>query len=488
MSQEREVKAMSLIQDDAEHVPLKLKLCLSIGSFANSMLSVFAMANIAFYYEEKLLLSKTLVGLAWIIFAAWNTINDPLFAYIIDNTRTRLGRRIPYVRYVGLCYGAAFIFCWFPIAQIGDQIGLFFNLLAALSLLDTGYTILSSCFFALPKEIVVTAVQRSSLAVWMSLADFVNIGAGVVLGIVFLTGQGSINPIFQPFMVLVGIAGSLLLFTTSFGLKENMSAQEQSKESFVVSFKTTLKNKPFWIVMIPGFVFSIIVPLMQTGVLYYINYVIPGQNYLPIAGGFAIGILAGLFLSPKFIKKWQPKRIAIMTFYFMAATFIAIFITGKNSTIAAFPFGFFGFELANSGVVTAVIMGDVIDNDELITGKRRETIYGGVYAVISKPGLSIANWAFLTIINVFGFLSPVQSGDVPVKQAQSELAITGILIAICLIPAIGMLISAIVARWYTLDGAEWLKKKEFIRESHEKKEKEFLATLEKNRLTQDQPK
>ena len=123
-------------------------------------------------------------------------------------------------------------------------------------------------------------------------------------------------------------------------------------------------------------------------------------------------------------------------------------------------------------------MGDIIDNDEFITGKRREGVYGGVNAIVTKPSISIANWLFVSVIVFFGFIAPVLNAqDVPIKQPQSDMAIMGILFAFCIVPAIGLFISAILMHWYPLDGREWQKKKKIIIELHDQKEKEYLQKL-----------
>nr|MDO8111403.1 MFS transporter [Candidatus Sigynarchaeota archaeon] len=80
-----------------ETVPRKVKFSLGLGGFKNGFLSGFPFANMTFFYEQKIGLHADLIGYAWLIFAIWNTLNDPLFSYIIDNTRTRIGRRIPQV-------------------------------------------------------------------------------------------------------------------------------------------------------------------------------------------------------------------------------------------------------------------------------------------------------------------------------------------------------------------------------------------------------
>ena len=81
-----------------EKVPAKVKFNYALGNFANSFLNGFVFGNLTFYYTEKLGADPAQIGIAWIVFMIWNVVNDPIASYIIDNTRTKQGRRIPYIR------------------------------------------------------------------------------------------------------------------------------------------------------------------------------------------------------------------------------------------------------------------------------------------------------------------------------------------------------------------------------------------------------
>jgi len=461
-----------------ERVSPSMGINFSIGAFANNILNGLVFASITFFYIEKLGANPTLIAIAWMIFLIWNTINDPIISYFIDNTRTKIGRRIPYIRYGSIFYGLAFIFCWFPIAQPGDDIGLFFNFFIVLFLLDTMYSIIGCCYFCLPNEIAITAKGRGIIAIYNSISLFGAVVMGLVISIVLLTNQVGLPEIFHPLMIIIGLSSAAALFITSFGIKENMFAQLQEHEPFIEGLKLTLKNKPFWIYMLPAFCLSLVFPILSTGIYYYIDYVIAGQDTTSFLIGLGLGVLLGLFVNLYLLDKIKTKKTIILSYYLTTLGFVLLFIIGQNASVAAFPsfplgFGFVGLLLAGP-----VVMGDIIDNDELITGKRREGVYGGVNAIVTKPSLSIANWLFVSVIVFFGFISPiVNAQDVAIQQPQSEMAITGILIAFCIVPAIGLFISGILMHWYPLDGPEWLKKKKHIIELHEQKEKEYLQKL-----------
>ncbi len=465
-----------IIEMSEEHVSVKIKLSYSVGGLANGLLNGLVFGNLTFFYQVKLGADAGLLAIGWLIFAIWNTLNDPLVSYFVDNTRTKIGRRIPYIRYGSIFYGLAFIFCWFPISPLDNEIGLFINFLAALFILDTMFTIVGVCFFSLPNEIAVSAKQRASLGVYSAVVGFINLVLGLLIPIILLTGQEGTHPLFGPVIIFIGLGSSLILFVTSFGIKENMFAQLQEQEGFIEGLRLTLKNKPFWIFMIPAFLIGIVLPIFSTGILYYIDYSISGQTPIFVLLAMLIGIVLGMVLNLKKIAIWQRKKTMIINALLITIGFTILFFVGSNAILAAIPFLIIGIGYAGGMVAIPVLMGDAIDNDELITGKRREAIYGGVNAIVTKPAISIANFIFLAVIGSFGFVTP--TGGI---QPQTDMALIGLLFAFCIIPAILLVLAALALRWYPLDGPEWLEKKRHIMELHEKKEKEYYQSLSENK-------
>ena len=120
-----------------------------------------------------------------------------------------------------------------------------------------------------------------------------------------------------------------------------------------------------------------------------------------------------------------------------------------------------------------VVVADIVDYDEVRTGKRRETTYSGINALLTKPAISLANWLFLIIITSFGFDSEQQTQEFPAQL--------GIMIGFALIPSIFLILGALVMFFYPLDGPHWLSQKAEIIKIHEKKELEYLKYLQSKR-------
>ncbi|MHA1340732.1 MAG: MFS transporter [Promethearchaeota archaeon] len=459
------------------------------GSLANALLSGIVFSSISFYYTDKLFADSELIGLAWLLFMIWNTINDPIFGYITDNTRTKIGRRIPYIRYGAIFYGLSFLLCWVPFAN--SQWGLFWNFFLVLFLFDTMYSIIGTCFYCLPNEMTTIPAERTKLGIINTANFIIAIAIQMSVPLVLLVqGTSGVSPLFFPVMTLLAAICAITLFISSFFLKENEFAQKQEHEPFLKGILEVLKNKPFLILELGGFSLTLVSTTVSTGVFYYlddvleinINAIATGEQQLRGDLAFSmivllVGLIIGVIISFFSVKKLGLKKVTILSFSLAAVGLVIFLFTGMQTIENAYPasIGFFiiAFGAAGAFIILPAVTGDVIDYDELITGKRREGVYAGFNAIVTKPAISIANWAFLTLIKAFGYVENPPSGH------QSMQAKFGIIFAFTIVPIIFTALTALIMKWYPLDGEWWAKKKAEIIKMHEKKEEEYRIWLSK---------
>ena len=112
--------------------------------------------------------------------------------------------------------------------------------------------------------------------------------------------------------------------------------------------------------------------------------------------------------------------------------------------------------------------GDVVDFDEHKTGLRREGMYAGINSFITKPAISIAQWALLAIITAFGYDQTLAKGS------QSASAQTGVLVGWVAPTAVLLLICFFVLALYPLAGEKWNEIKKQLSLLHRDKEKKYL--------------
>ena len=108
--------------------PVKLsfryKFFWGIAALGTSLISGTFAALLPIFYQDYLGLQAGWIATASLIYAVWNAINDPLFGYVTDSTRSRHGRRVPYMRYTTPLLALSFVLVWFAPSGSG-QVPLF---------------------------------------------------------------------------------------------------------------------------------------------------------------------------------------------------------------------------------------------------------------------------------------------------------------------------------------------------------------------------
>jgi GPH family glycoside/pentoside/hexuronide:cation symporter len=196
----------------AVKLPFSYKVVWGVASLGTSLIAGVFGALLPIFYQDYLGLSARWIALASALYAVWNALNDPIFGYISDSTRSKRGRRIPYMRYTAPFLAATFILVWLAPQKAGD-ITLFFWMLLCMVLYDGCYTMIGLVYSALLPEVTESDSQRNHLQISSSLFGLL----GTLLGFLkpdFFRPKTGASLSFLPLqlaMVVVGVTGALLI-------------------------------------------------------------------------------------------------------------------------------------------------------------------------------------------------------------------------------------------------------------------------------------
>lgn len=367
------------------------------------------MANIIFQlampiYNIELKVNAALIGLAISLPRLWDGFTDPFMGNISDNTRSRFGRRRPWLALGSLLAGLFCALMWVPPGGLGES-GYFVYFLVTSILFFTAYTVFSVPYNALGFEMTPDYDERTSV---MSYKTFImNIGSTLFLPWVykmcFIPAFGG-TPI-QGVRV-VGIIIGILIFV--FGLlpailcRERAEGQKQEKIKLLSALKYTFKNKSF--LMVAGTVFCILMAIfMAFPLMMYINLAIvfsgegveaAKESFATLNGTYntvygALGIVAVPVIN--LLSRRFGKRHTLIGGLSMVA---AAFALSPLLFSARLPYLQLVIAvLASPGlscvwVLTSSMLADVTDEDELTTGLRREGMFGAAFGLLVKFGLA----------------------------------------------------------------------------------------------------
>ncbi|MFW9877218.1 MAG: MFS transporter, partial [Candidatus Thorarchaeota archaeon] len=323
----------------------------------------------------------------------------------------------------------------------------------------------------------ITAKDRANLMVYGNLINsFANIISFVLPLLLLIGNPASDAPIiFLIVMIFVGIFSSIILFVSSFYLKENKYTQMEETLPILKGIKETFRNMPFLIFEVSNFSFTLTQTILTTAIFYYVQYVLMVTGFLTVIPLMIVFIMIFAFLPifNRFIGKYGVKKTYIITLLLAGLSFLLTFFIGWTLNFAIIGFILIGIGFSGYMITNNLVIADIVDYDETKTKKRRETTYSGINALITKPAISVGNWLFLLIISLSRFDSE--------QSIQLFSAQLGIMAGFSLIPSIFLFLGVIIMFLYPLDGPKWLAQKEELVEIHKKKEIEYKEQLERKK-------
>jgi GPH family glycoside/pentoside/hexuronide:cation symporter len=420
-----------------------------LAGLGTSMISGIYGGLLTIFYQDYLGLNATWIGIAATIYAVWNAVNDPLFGYITDNTQSKRGRRIPYMRFTAPFLALTFILVWFAPPQAGQQ-ALFWWMLVTMLLYDTCYTIIGLVYSALLPEVTESDAQRNGLQISSSLFAML----GTLLGFLIpdfvrpKTGESSLVPLYIA-MIIVGIVSMVLILITTYKVKERREFAIVDKPvPLLDALKFTFTSKSFLILVAENFMAILMSSLLLGSIFYLADYVLQWQ---------AIQLLAFLFIPliisiplTTFVRKWLGV-VGAQQFLLVVAGVGLVAVAFVPKVFIPACIALAGLGLAGPQTLTNVLFAQVADEDELRSGQRREGAFFGVNALLTKPAQSIAIWLTPFILERTDFVTRASNfGEIVLDQPAS--AIMGIKVFTGVIPGVACLLGALILIWYPLRG------------------------------------
>jgi len=446
-----------------------------LAALGTSLVSGIYGGLLTIFYQDYLGLNATWIGIAATIYAIWNAVNDPLFGYITDNTRSKRGRRIPYMRFTAPFLALTFILVWFAPPQAGQQ-ALFWWMLITMLLYDTCYTIIGLVYSALLPEVTESDAQRNGLQISSSLFAML----GTLLGFMIpdfvrpKTGEASLVPLYVA-MIVVGIVSMVLILITTFKVKERREFAIVDKPvPLLEALKFTFTSKSFLVLVAENFMAILMSSLLLGSIYYLADYVLQWP---------AIQLLAFLFIPliisiplTTYVRKWLGV-VGAQQFLLVVAGVGLVAVAFVPEGLIPACIALAGLGLAGPQTLSNVLFAQVADEDELRSGQRREGAFFGVNALLTKPAQSIAIWLTPFILERTDFVTRASNmGEIFLDQPVS--AIMGIKVFAGVIPGAACLLGALILIWYPLRGERLEEIKQRVLVLHREKKQQLDEQLE----------
>ncbi|MHA1488499.1 MAG: MFS transporter [Promethearchaeota archaeon] len=481
-----------------------------MGGVPGSFYGAFT-GQIQAFYIAWMFLTPGWIFIAQIFYGIWNVVNDPIFGHLQDNTKTKSGRFIPWIKWCAPAFTISFVLLFmvpdnWRFASPDDnfppeQFMLFLYYLFTLMLHDTFFTISGCAHVALLSQMTMNPGERTKIAVYTIVAS--SLGYSMMgLPILLLADPNQSNIDFLRLLVIILAVITLIpwIFVVKF-VKERPEFIPESKRSIKEDFTNVFKNPSGRMYMIYDgisvgiFQFFMICLPFAFSWLFGLNSeyakINPNWKEINVIMLFIPGIICaiiGVKIQTILTKKRDIKTTLTFSMTMEAIGFFIAFLgcipdasQGPiiSSRLWLFSIGFAIAMLGFTGdlIYHNVMRADTIDYDEYLTGERSESSYAGVGCIFSKPMISVAAAMVAMIISSTG-LRAYDGTEVSTTLFWYEgysNAVIGVAVAMFLCPAILAVIGVICWQWYPLDRKVLEKLRSDLEVLHAKKSAERLS-------------
>ena len=404
-----------------DRIPIFQKAIYSIGGLVNSIQAA-AIGAMVIVLNIGLGMNPALVGLVGAIPRIIDAISDPVTRYFSDNFRTRWGRRRPVI-FFGAITGGLFYALMFQLYKGHSESFYFWYFALFQSLYFLGFTCFSIPWIALGYEMTPDYHERTRLQAasnfigqfaWVIAPWFFKIMDNKSMFTDIVHGARILSIILGGFIVVGGVLPAIFLkerFANIAKPKRGEGPWNITKD-FFQGFATAFKCRPFVKLCAATFLIFNGFMLASAFSAYVIFFYVYGGDYSK--GGTLLGWFGTLSSVCTFcviyIATWLSTKIGKKNTFLITISLsiigYALKWIGYNPDhpyllLIACPFIAFG--LGSLFTLVSSMVADVCDFDELLTGTRREGMFGAIYWWMVKLGLAISSLISGILLNVTGF-------------------------------------------------------------------------------------
>ncbi|HUU79134.1 MAG TPA: MFS transporter [candidate division Zixibacteria bacterium] len=392
---------------------------IGITKAGGDILGVMFNGALLTFYVDILHMDPELFGIVMIIFAIWNAINDPIFGFMSDKkSMDNRGKRSFFIRFSSPIFFIGFLMFWLASPSM-SKAAFFVFLLIALFIFDTGLTIFGLNLSAIQVSQTTDTKERTKIAIIASVISFLPVGIAAILPNIVLTSNIALIYI-RLIFIGMGIISVVFMLVGSFKLKE-LSLEKEGIEPLSIwpAIKETLKMRSFLTFVLVNFMFTAVSFNIVAVMPLYFKYVSQIGDWTVLWVSLPIGLLQVplYFLYGKIQNKIGIKYSVFLITGIMLVGFIGLFFS-RDIYSTTLCYGLCLWMTTFYFIIVNPMVGDIADEDELKTGRRREGMFFGINALITKPASSLIVLFFTLIISYFGYNSEL---DVQTLEAQFGL-------------------------------------------------------------------
>ena len=432
--------------EEQNKLPLWRKLIYGSGDLGFSMNNSIITAFFSVFMVTVVGMPPGLVAIIFIIGRSWDFINDPIIGHLSDRTRTRWGRRRPFLLFGAIPFGLSFTLLW--LGPNFNQTGLIIYYSLAYIVYEALATTVYMPYFALTPELTDDYDERTKLTSFRMMFNIIGSLTAYILPLLII-GNDWTQATKQDVLIMAFVAAAIAatpLILVFFGTREKKEYQRESLPKFFPSLKAAFKNRPFVFGALMYLFTWMTIIVVESNLQFFIIHVVQRQSQSMI-------IMVSIFVTAIFAlpiwnwvsKHWNKRYAYISGVAFWAVVMMVLIFMSPET-----PFWLImvlcimaGIGVSAAQVLPWSIIPDAIEWEEWQTGERNEGMFYSLITLMGKVGMAIAQPLSLLILQFSGF----KEGQ---NVVQSSSGLLGVRLVMGPLPALLLLSGITMAIFYPL--------------------------------------
>lgn len=446
------------------------KLVYGSGEWSIASFGTLRQIFYAIFLVDVVGLDARLASFAALVGVIWDAVNDPIVGTLSDRMKSRWGRRRPFLLFFTIPFALGFLALWWA-PPFQNQIALMLYCMFAYMLSDTMQTLVVVPYYALMPDVAATYDQRTSVTGYRMVFNLLASLAVAVIGPMIV--KSTLSAGFtqqQGYLIAAALFGGLAtipMFLIFAVVRERFAHQAEKDQNipFRQSARTAWANIPFRfataLYMLNWITFDLVALMLPFFLTYWIaqgnltaKVNLFGESFTLESAVLGLLLITAVVAVPFWT--WLARKLDKRRAYIIGMSFwvfvqlLILTIRPQQVEVILFLGVLAGLSVSTAHVLPDAIFPDVIEWDELRTGRRQEGVYYGIKNFVRKLTGALAIFFALQVMGWFGYQSPPSGAT---QFAQSEATLNAIRFLTGPIGALMLIGAIVVAYFYPLTRA-----------------------------------
>ena len=424
-----------------------------------------------FFLTNVIGLRPFYAGLVTIISEIWDAISDPLMGVIGDNTRTRFGRRRPYIFVSGCLIAVAFALIFLPVTGMPEIFRLIYCIVTYL-FYNTVSTMFNVSYSSMSAEISNVSEERDGANVLRLVVSTVGAAVCTLLPSIVLDmykdGKIDVMTLYLIIGIGFGILFAVPAILCSIFVRERVSIPSEKAKFNPKELIEPLKIRPFRQLVGMYLGQALCMDVFSTGVAMFAIYVTSPRGSVTVFLGIFIAVQLMAFpLINKLIRRYDVNKIYGFGLPLSILALVAFAIFGSNLYVAYVCVFFVALGFAGAQLTSWIMFPHTVDAGELIGGKRQSGGCSAIMTFARKSSSALVIFLFSLVLEWTGY-----NGELDVQPPSAQNGIKYVMAFTCII---FMILGFVMAKRYVLSREKNHKVEKYLKLQREDRLGELTA-------------